>query len=1387
MEISTENNMNITNVATENDSNINVDTAVLNKSSLDVKDCEMESELDNPGDTEKDKLIRESKSRSVYEEKSDIAIDIEHKLTEVDTNHLYFRDSEINKETNDSDAESQENHVDSPIKKSRSRLQPLIDSDSSEDESENIRELIEDPKTAERNGRQIKDSPDKLDSDYAIMKSRLKALCDSESSEDEPSIHNFEISTEKEECHSKIKSIKAKKIDKTREKNMTAKEYENQKLEIKSESQRMQREQNVSLPYHRPKTRSLKEFLEKRPRFTAALANKGGKTPPILAIKMTNQNLENISKKMEEREKILEDFYKSESESEEEEMKDTKTNDKITADSQIKPLNISDNKEIIEITADSEKIHIIDEEINKNSDNKNPDIVNTIKIISNIIIPANSEEISTNNESAEYEFSLDNAELSENISDSINQIEELKDAIVENKQNSDDSLLNQVDCGSDLEPKKKLNRLQLLKEALGNSTPKLSGDPNEIINFDDDVTIERNKGCSGVDRLIQRFIKHSTRTIKPKDDSVQVDILTLSGGELHTEVLTMQVHDDSADEPVAFIETPGAKLKKLRSTLQSQMSQRRSELWKQKNVLENVPSTDNEVRGKDGYEEGEDYDILDDEEEEFDVEEEEDEDAELLEDDVDMTEKKRGKKSAFVEEEAVLSEAEDATQNDNDSEESSEDDDDSDEVNDIEQKEPTTIEDITNETQTLNKKKMKRIISMDDSDDDDDESNISNVVIAKDKPVCKGPLDSTDPWEDEDDDSLLYPNAQRPPSRQRTPQLTRTKSSMALGFITPVRHLTALQSFDSSLNDEQDKQQEQETKTGPFGLLPLPPDPSPLRGNAWQRHLLFPECDAANMASSTVNMEELANEICSGEFPSTICSETATYKNDQSNFIKPSFNNVNSTQQSQPSTQDVLDICSGNFTCTTQTNSSNNEDSNESNAMCVEKSESSSKIINSLEAESLINKKIQTLEALDDDDDKIISQLLDEEEMENFKKKFESPVNLVEKNDIPPRSPICSRITFDTTDEDDEDDEKTRQNLKLLRKKRKKKCLIEDSGDEEENEDFGNEDDRLEDDETRDSVENIGSVVDYDSEENEVDILAAKPALRLNDFVENEAELSESDWGSADEDEKDLDELDVELGDADKFDEQKLRTGIERVQLRQMLDEDNKDLKMLQEMLLEDGELHGTGRERQFKWKNIDNTFDLEGGEKNENDEEYLDETAADSEEIWRKKRHERVLFLQSRKISQEIENDDIILSSTSILKLGQKAIVRNASTSQNATTVTEEEEKVLQKQISLTVKQPFTLLNKRGSFLSRGEKVLAKVAEFTKSNERVSGKGPTKFSRNFLFSTVLSETDLDNTKKRKADDGTPTAIKKLRLNNLSPALNRSSGKNSAKKLFSNI
>lgn len=75
---------------------------------------------------------------------------------------------------------------------------------------------------------------------------------------------------------------------------MTGKEAAELRKEIKSESQRMIREKNISLPYHKPKSYTLKEFLSKRPKFSSALPI-SEKMPPSVAIKMSTEQLTVVS------------------------------------------------------------------------------------------------------------------------------------------------------------------------------------------------------------------------------------------------------------------------------------------------------------------------------------------------------------------------------------------------------------------------------------------------------------------------------------------------------------------------------------------------------------------------------------------------------------------------------------------------------------------------------------------------------------------------------------------------------------------------------------------------------------------------------------------------------------------------------------------------------------------------------------------------------------------------------------------------------------------------------------------------------------------------------------------------------------------------------------
>ncbi|XP_055714791.1 claspin [Phlebotomus papatasi] len=171
----------------------------------------------------------------------------------------------------------------------------------------------------------------------------------------------------------------------------------------------------------------------------------------------------------------------------------------------------------------------------------------------------------------------------------------------------------------------------------------------------------------------------------------------------------------------------------------------------------------------------------------------------------------------------------------------------------------------------------------------------------------------------------------------------------------------------------------------------------------------------------------------------------------------------------------------------------------------------------------------------------------------------------------------------------------------------------------------------ISDQEECEDAENIA----YDSEENEIDTTAVsalptKPKIKVSDFMESEAELSESEWGSADEDERDLNKFEAELGDEDQFDQAQLQSELERIHMKKLLDQDAREVKMVKNLVLHEEEREGMTRERTFRWLHVDNDFNLNG----DNQDNQLDETREsddENEEEWRKIRHERNVMLKEK------------------------------------------------------------------------------------------------------------------------------------------------------------
>ncbi|KAI5747069.1 hypothetical protein M8J77_010730 [Diaphorina citri] len=375
---------------------------------------------------------------------------------------------------------------------------------------------------------------------------------------------------------------------------------------------------------------------------------------------------------------------------------------------------------------------------------------------------------------------------------------------------------------------------------------------------------------------------------------------------------------------------------------------------------------------------------------------------------------------------------------------------------------------------------------------------------------------------------------------------------------------------------------------------------------------------------------------------------------------------------------------------------------------------------------------------------------------------------------------------------DDEDDLDTSIQMKKQTKTLKRLVYSDDEEEDKDNEgeDDGNEGEDDEDNEEDDLEEKEGGEdesdieqeegadvleAEYDSEENEI------VARKVGDFFEAEAELSESEWGSEDEDENEMDKMEQEEADKEYHDQDQLKEELGKIHMKQILDDDNREVKLLQEMLLEDGELHsdGPGRQRQFRWSNVDDNADLRITAHFSDDSEPEDKGEdKEEDETWRKISLERELYLESQKDkleqmeSLEAESSSSEVTRTVILNDLKNKVVRAA------------ESKVPSE---LPIKSPDSKLHalmglhkRSGSFLTRGAQSWVRLSKITQGVGDDMDRKIVKKRGNFVFAALESgpepsekpapqqpETPKADDKvqpKRKKSLATPPLLKKLKL-----------------------
>uniref|UniRef100_A0A3P9J3N7 Claspin n=1 Tax=Oryzias latipes TaxID=8090 RepID=A0A3P9J3N7_ORYLA len=256
-----------------------------------------------------------------------------------------------------------------------------------------------------------------------------------------------------------------------------------------------------------------------------------------------------------------------------------------------------------------------------------------------------------------------------------------------------------------------------------------------------------------------------------------------------------------------------------------------------------------------------------------------------------------------------------------------------------------------------------------------------------------------------------------------------------------------------------------------------------------------------------------------------------------------------------------------------------------------------------------------------------------------------------------------------------------------------------------ENEEEDGEEDKEEEDGDSSEAEN------NDVEEEELaSITPAALSRTLMDYVESEAELSGSDVGSEDEDDERGSEYEEEESLEELPSDEELQDQVNKIHMKQVLDDDKRRLRLYQERYLADGDLHsdGPGRARRFRWKNM--------GDGGHDGEEGGEEDDVDPAEVQRRKeRLEREQWLREQVQNRGLDADDEKMGDedSRFMKLARKLTAR-----------------------TLQHKGRHRFHDSRGgSLLSQPQSVLQKLASISETNPLAP-----RNSRGFLFQTLSPE-----------------------------------------------
>lgn len=704
------------------------------------------------------------------------------------------------------------------------------------------------------------------------------------------------------------------------------------------------------------------------------------------------------------------------------------------------------------------------------------------------------------------------------------------------------------------------NKKKILSTLVSNSKVTLKGSPGMII----DLTDNAKSNVKGVNTLLERFFCKHVNTKKQIDNKSEVTVIHLEdthNGPLPIkEVLPYKVPINTDNSE---LNKPGAKLMRLKEDLKLQMILKRNKEWKQKEI-------ELEAQEKEEWNEEEesDYDLDGQEKAELGFELSDSEESEPEENDICIQDKKRNK-CLFVDEEAEVTDNEDSSTEETFNE--------SDTYHVKHRKQSTSFK-YRKEYMNDNVSEIETDQEEENNEDEGEEKEEEN----EDSLDANIYIENRNEFDFKNDDNVnmhksfdIAKNKSDRKMRQLIEGFEDNSSSTNLSCLQNDNQLNMTADTDISKTRREDNDWisenesnipacQQYTEVGTRSQICKTPltktSMLDLVSPITQLSVLNVTLDKKDSPEKRECLVDKHEFISMESIQSDESSEHVHNIRNKIILKKKLFDDIGETIDDEY----LMRLCSGKFESTqrtdidlfSQSNTTESQLHPSESELCPGNSNTNLDDVNQLENPKVNHKTVQDMKLI-----------LDEES--------NNSVNYSrERNKVSAMDP---ELKLRIASSDDEEDTFVKP-----RKRSVKRLNLSDS--EEENSQFSDEED-----ENVDNKKAEEQYVDYDSEENEVVVPKKDIKKVAADFLEEEAELSESDWDSADEDEKDLDKLEFEEADDEHIDEHEVKDQLEKIHVKQILDEDKREVRLLKELLFEDGDLHtdGMGRERKFKWRNI--------------------------------------------------------------------------------------------------------------------------------------------------------------------------------------------------------